>query len=167
MAIKNFIIDNYQWLILVGIGLTALIVAIINLILRRRKQPKFKVYNIRMDPVTKNTHPKSDPDICSTHLSANIINIGDYKPKAQIIFKVKFNCKCKDDKGKRIIVESKKDYSPNLKEETHLSQDAYIHKNAFYCKRAKLIIFAKYNKTSGREVKRRIGSLTYKKNDDI
>ncbi|MGC9781574.1 MAG: hypothetical protein HZR80_20210 [Candidatus Heimdallarchaeota archaeon] len=161
----SFVIDNYQWFILVSISFSALILAIIGIILRRRKQPKFRVFHIRMDPVTKSTHPARTPDICSVDLITNIINMGDYRTATKIVFKIKFNCKCKDDKGKRIIAEDYTYFGPDfeLGKEIELRTTVYPHKNAVDWKRAKAIIFAKYSKTSGREVKRRIGCKRFKR----
>lgn len=159
----SFITDNYQWFILVGIGFSALLATIIGILLRRKKQPKFKVHHIIMNPVTKSNHQASSPDICNVNLRIRIINMGNYQTATRIIFKIKFNSI--DDHGKKIITENHTYLNQGLEQgkEQTMVKDLYPHKNATTWKKAKVIIFARYNKTSGREVKRRIGSKRFKR----
>ena len=163
MAIKNFIIDNYQWLILVGIGLTALIVAIIGIILRRKKQPKFKVHYI-MDPVVIQDQKKSSPDLCRVPIRFRIINMGNYQTATRIIFKIKFDKL--DDQGKKIIAEDYiyLDQGLELGKEQTLTKQLYPHINATNWEKAEITIFAKYSKTFGREVTRKIAYKKFKNN---
>lgn len=159
----SFFTDNYQWVILVSISFSALIATIIGIVLRRKKQPKIKVHHIIMNPITKITHPASSPDICNVNIRIKIINVGNYQTATKIIFKIKFDSI--DDQGKKIFAENHTSLSKGLelgKEQT-MVKDLYPHKNAIAWKKAKVIIFAKYNKTSGREVKRRIGCKRFKR----
>jgi len=158
----SFVTDNYQWLILVGIGLTALIVAIIGIILKQEKQPRFKVNHIMMDPVSKSDHPASDPNSCSVHVNINLINIGSYQTVTRVIFRIIFDSK--NDEGKKIIATNHTYFSNGIepKKERPMSKDLYPHKKAINWKKAKLIISVKYNKTSGREITRRIGCKRFK-----
>ena len=153
----SYIIDNYQWIILIGISFSALLATIIGILLKRKKQPKFRVHHISMSQVTKSKHPASSPDQCKVSIRSRIINVGNYQTETRIIFKIKFNCK--DDNGKKIITEDHNYLGTGIEPHKGLTvcRSLSPYKNAVDWKKAKVIILAKYNKTSGREVKRRIG----------
>ena len=159
----SFFTDNYQWIVLVILSFSGLITAIIGIILRRKKQPKFKVHYI-MDPVVIQDQKKSSPDICRVPIRFRIINVGNYQTVTKIIFKIKFDKL--DDQDKKIIAEyyTYLDQGLELGKEHTMTDNLYPHINATNWEEAEITIFAKYKKTFGREVTRKIAYKKFKNN---
>jgi len=159
----SFIIENYQWFILVSFSFSALAVAIIGIILGRKKQPKFKVRYIRKPNVIQD-QKKSSPDLCRVPIQFRIINMGNYQTATRIIVKITFDKL--DNQGKKIIAEGYEYLEQGLesgKEQLIIIQLS-PHINAANWEKAELTIFAKYCKTFGREVTRKIAYKKFKNN---
>lgn len=159
----SFFTDNYQWIVLVILSFSGFITAIIGIILRRKKQPKFKVRYIK-EPIVIQDQKKSSPDICRVPIQFRIINIGNYQTATRIIVKITFDKL--DDQGKKIIAEDYKDFDQGLEsgKEQFITKQLYPHINAINWEKAELTIFAKYRKTFGREVTRKIAYKKFKNN---